>query len=139
MERTRPVATDRLPMFLGGIALMAIETVLGVVAMGLCHEPVPGHLGDDRGSGNGGAFGFPFDQGQLIDRCRDRESSVHQEIIRRVAVIGSGALGQGPFHRQEGCLENIEFFNFPRSGLADTDQCTVVLEDRKELITLPTG
>ena len=36
-------------------------------------------------------------------------------------------------------MENIESFNFPRAGLADTNQCTVVLEDLKELITLPTG
>ncbi len=36
-------------------------------------------------------------------------------------------------------MQNIELFNFPRSGLTDTDLRTVVLEDRKELITLPTG
>ncbi len=137
MERTWPVATDRLPMFLGGIALMAIETILRVVAMSLCHESVPGHLGDNRGSGNRGTFGFPFDQGQLIDRYRDRKSSVHQDVRRRAAVVGGGAVGQGSFHRQEGCLKNIEFFNFPRSGLADADLCTIVLEDLKELITLP--
>ncbi len=101
MERTRAVATDRLPMFLGGVALMAIETILRVVAMRLCHESIPGHLGDDRGCGNGGTFGLPFDQGQLIDSCRDRKSSVHQEVFRWAAIIGGGALGQGPFHRQE--------------------------------------
>ena len=44
---------DRREMGLRGIAKMLAETIGGVKTAQTAHQTVAGHLGDDRGGGNG--------------------------------------------------------------------------------------
>ena len=50
-------------MHFGGIALVLGEAVAGIIGLHLCHFPIAGHLGEDRGGGDGGDQRVAFDDG----------------------------------------------------------------------------
>src|SRR5687768_1317239 len=50
-------ARHRVEVVARGVALVTVEAVAGIAAMQLQHGAVAGHLGDDRGRGDGGAPG----------------------------------------------------------------------------------
>jgi hypothetical protein len=52
-------------MFLGSVALMFLQSVVGVKHGELHHGAVTGNLGDDGGGGDGGATGVAIDDGHL--------------------------------------------------------------------------
>lgn len=68
VEGGGPVAVEGGEMLPGPVALVAGETVSGVAPVGFDHYPVPGHLGDDRGGGDGDANIFSPNQASLPRR-----------------------------------------------------------------------
>ena len=84
MDLAGAVASYRLEVFLRAVALVADEVVLGKLVMVNLHDPVAGHLGDDRGAGHGDAQGVAPDDRFLRDGKIEAlgPRAVDEEIIR---------------------------------------------------------
>ena len=98
MEGTGAMHCNCLSMRLGRISLMLKKPIVRVLNMGFGHQPVPSHLGNDRGSSDGGAFRLSLDQGELRKGDRNLGTAIDKEIVRSRAIIGGCTCGQCPAH-----------------------------------------
>src|ERR1700730_7256981 len=65
VQRRYALAQNRVAVLRGGIADVLGEVPAGKQNVGVAHVAVTGDLGDDRGSGNGGAGGIAVDDGAV--------------------------------------------------------------------------
>lgn len=136
VQRARSVHPDGISVFTGGVSLMAMESILRIAAMGLCHQSIPGDLGDNRCSGYGGALGFSLDQGSLLHRRGNLKRAVDQEVIGLDVPFVPGAGMHGSLHGQKRCLEDVQLFDFPWVGQTDADPRPVAVKEDEELLAL---
>src|SRR3984957_1585856 len=92
VDRRGPVAAERGLVHGRGVALVALEGVGREVVGLLAHEPVPHHLGQDRGGGHRRALGVTGADG--THGTLEAVVGVAQEVDRPVDQDGLGALGQ---------------------------------------------
>ena len=69
-------------MFQGCVALVFVESVVGIIFGQDGHDPVAEHFCDDAGRGNGGAFRISSDDGFLWKSHFRNGESVHQNQVR---------------------------------------------------------
>jgi hypothetical protein len=110
-------AANRFAMFRRRVADIGFPTVDRVARRESAHDPVAGHLGDDRGRGDREAEGIALDDGLHGTGQRRGDAAVDKGDIRR-----HPEQRHRPRHRQQGGAQNIDAVNFDdaRRGHPDT-------------------
>jgi hypothetical protein len=96
------------------VALMFLQSVVGVKHGELGHGAVAGDLGDDGGGGDGGAAGVAVDDGELLAG----EAGAHVAVDEAEVGLELEAL-DGAAHGEEAGAKNIVEIDFLERGNAD--------------------
>jgi hypothetical protein len=116
MSSARSEPANGLAMLHGRIASMVGEAVSRMLAPKLRHEPIPMHLGDNRGGGDRIEAGVALGERGLRQReIRDR-TSVHQHVTWH-----HGQCRDGPAHRLEARAIDVDLVDLRDARHADAD------------------
>jgi len=131
----RTQCPEGLDLLRGVIPLVAGEAVGRVPEIEGGHVAIPEHLCDDCGSSNGCTLGVPF-HNRLLGAVIPGKALIAIDEHQRRCLPETC---DGPFHRQEGCPEDIDLVDGSRIDPRDAQRQRLLTDTGKEGFALLQG